>query len=486
MHRTFKAVLATIGFTLGSAVAPAAGDQGSLSLPNEGQPQNVMPSSFSDLSKRLMPAVVNITTQQTIAPSGLPQFPDGDPLERFNEFFGGDPDSFSQQGSLGSGFVISADGLVVTNNHVIENADEINVVFSDGKTLRAELIGTDEATDIAVLKVNQSDPFPYVDWADSDTADVGDWVMAIGNPFGFGGSVSVGIVSAQNRNIQSGNYDDYIQTDAAINRGNSGGPLFNLNGEVLGVNTAIISPTGGSVGLGFSIPANLARSISEQIIAFGEARRGWLGVNVQDVDEDINRAYGIDGSDGVLVVSIDGDGPAAKADIEVGDMIEAFDGKPIKDIRGLSRTVAETQIGKEVDVDLVRDGRRKTISLTLGQLDNGQDEPETDTERLESALTDNPLGVDFTELDDGDRRRYRISTDTQGVLVRSVSPNGPSFGKLQKGDVVIEMGFKTITSPTEALTAMDKAMERPRMPLLVRLYRRGQVSFVSIDLSAAS
>ena len=233
----------------------------SLSDTGERVDQGTRPDSFSALSKRLMPAVVNITTSRVVA-SDLPQFEDG-PLRDFNEFFGRDPEGFSQEGALGSGFVISADGLIVTNNHVIEGADEINAVFSDGRTLRAELIGTDEATDVAVLKVEQADPFPFVEWADSESAQVGDWVMAIGNPFGFGGSVSVGIVSARNRDINSGNYDNYIQTDAAINSGNSGGPLFNLNGEVLGVNTAIITPTGGSVGLGFSIPSNLAQQISE-------------------------------------------------------------------------------------------------------------------------------------------------------------------------------------------------------------------------------
>lgn len=445
--------------------------------------QKATPDSFSTLSKRLMPAVVNITTQQTIAPQGLPQFPDGDPLEQFNEFFGGGPEGFSQQGSLGSGFVISADGLIITNNHVITGADEINAIFSDGRTLRAELIGTDEATDIAVLKVEQGDPFAFVDFADSDSAEVGDWVMAIGNPFGFGGSVSVGIVSARNRDIQSGNYDDYIQTDAAINRGNSGGPLFNLNGEVLGVNTAIISPTGGSVGLGFSIPANLVKQISGQIIEFGTARRGWFGVNVQVVDYDIARAYGAETDDGVLITRIDPDGPAAKADFEIGDLVLTFDGKPVEGIRGLSQVVAETDIGKDVEVELIRDGRRKTVSLTLGELKSDAPEEDTPTDTHESSLTDNPMGVDFTELNEGDRRRYGITNDIQGVLIRSVSPRGPSFGKLQKGDVVIEMAFDNVTSPTEALIAMDKAAKTPETPLLVRIYRNGLTEFVPIDLT---
>ncbi|MEM1036226.1 MAG: Do family serine endopeptidase [Pseudomonadota bacterium] len=442
------------------------------------------PNGFSELSKRLMPAVVNITTQQIVAPSGLPEFPEGSPLEQFNEFFGRDPDGFSQQGSLGSGFVISPDGLIVTNNHVIENADEINAVFSDGRTLRAELIGTDEATDIAVLKVEQDDPFPYVDWADSDGADVGDWVMAIGNPFGFGGSVSVGIVSARNREIGSGNYDDYIQTDAAINRGNSGGPLFNLNGEVLGVNTAIISPTGGSVGLGFSIPANLASQISGQIIEFGSARRGWFGVNVQDIDEDIAVAYGHDSDEGVIITRITDDSPASEADFEVGDLILTFDGKTVSDVRALSRIVAETEIDTSVDVDIIRERRNRTISFKVGELPGSGGEPEEDRPEPESALSDNPLGVELGELNDDSRRRYGVPTDVEGVVVRGVSARGPSFGTLQRGDILIEIGFEAVTSPTAALLAMDEAARNASRPVLARVWRGGQAMFFSIELDS--
>ena len=263
--------LAALGFILASGL-PAFAQQ-SLSQAVDGVDQKVQPSSLRDLSKRLMPAVVNISTQQTIAPNGLPTFPEGSPMERFNEFFGRDEDGFQRQGSLGSGFVISADGIIITNNHVIDNADEIEVNFSDGRVLEATLIGRDRDTDIAVLKVKSNTPLPFVDLADSDHAEVGDWVIAIGNPFGFGGSVSAGIISARNRDLNSGRSDDFIQTDAAINRGNSGGPLFNLGGEVVGVNTAIISPTGGSVGIGFSVPSNLVKRISQQLIEHGKVRR---------------------------------------------------------------------------------------------------------------------------------------------------------------------------------------------------------------------
>jgi serine protease Do len=460
------------------AAGPAMGQ--SLSDAGERVDQGTRPDSFSELSKRLMPAVVNITTSRVVA-SDLPQFEEG-PLQDFNEFFGRDPEGFSQEGALGSGFVISADGLIVTNNHVIAGADEINAIFSDGRTLRAELIGTDEATDVAVLKVEQSDPFPYVEWADSESAQVGDWVMAIGNPFGFGGSVSVGIVSARNRDIQSGNYDNYIQTDAAINSGNSGGPLFNLNGEVLGVNTAIITPTGGSVGLGFSIPSNLASQISEQLIQYGKARRGWFGVNIQNADRGLASAYGLEEGTGVILTRITDDGPASKADFEIGDLILEFDGRPVKDERSLSRIVADTEIGKVVDVLLVRDGRTRTVSFELGELDAGTAEEEDETPETDSTLTDNPLGVDFVALTEDDRRRYRVPSDVNGVLVRVVSPRGPSFGKLQKGDVVTEMAFETVETPEDALLAMDEALDRSGQPLLLRVYRRGQTLFEAIDI----
>ncbi|MCH2457328.1 MAG: trypsin-like peptidase domain-containing protein, partial [Henriciella sp.] len=356
------AISALAGLAGAALLAGPAGAQrsqgetrGSLSDTTSVIDQQRAPDSFSELARRLMPSVVNITTSQTVAPNGMPEFPDGSPLERFNEFFGRDPEGFRREGSLGSGFVVSADGVIITNNHVIENADEINVIFASGRTLQAELIGTDVETDIAVLKVESEAPLPFVEFADSDAAEVGDWVMAIGNPFGFGGSVSAGIISARNRDIQSGRYDDFIQTDAAINRGNSGGPLFNLNGEVVGVNTAIISPTGGSVGLGFSIPANLVEQVAAQIIEYGKPRRGWFGVNVQGIDEGLAGAYGLDSTDGVIITNIDGEGPAATADFEVGDLLLPFDGKMIENVRGLTRIVAETEIGKRVRVDLIRD-----------------------------------------------------------------------------------------------------------------------------------
>ncbi|MCI4646156.1 MAG: Do family serine endopeptidase [Hyphomonadaceae bacterium] len=469
------------------ALVPFGAGAQSLSDHAEAVDMSDAPESFSELAKRLMPAVVNITTRQTVAPRGLPEFPEGSPLERFNPFFGRDEEGYRQEGSLGSGFVISADGLVITNNHVIENADEITAVFSDGTELQAELIGTDPETDVAVLRLISSDPLPYVEFADSESTEVGDWVMAIGNPFGFGGSVSAGIISARNRNT-GGRYDDFLQTDAAINRGNSGGPLFNLAGEVVGVNTAIISPTGGSVGIGFAIPSNMVRRVADQLVEFGELRRGWLGVSVQGIDADIARAYGVDSASGVIITRVEEDGPAAEAGLEVGDLIRTFNGEDVSDTRALTRIVADAGVDVAVDVELVRDRRTRMLEVTLGELDTGRDEPEIE-EIPELSITDNALGVEFVTLDETTRRRYGIPSDILGVVVNSVSPRGPSFGKLEKGDVILEMGFDPVSSVADAVEEMEEANTRPETPLLIQVWRGGRGGykvFFSIQLDATS
>ncbi|MEM7768123.1 MAG: Do family serine endopeptidase [Pseudomonadota bacterium] len=444
------------------------------------------PESFSDLARQLMPAVVNITTRQTIAPN-LPDFPDGSPLERFNPFFGRDEEGFRQEGSLGSGFVISADGLVITNDHVIKDADEINAVFADGTTLSADLIGTDPDTDVAVLRLVTDDALPFVEFADSDDAEVGDWVMAIGNPFGFGGSVSAGIISARNRDT-GGRYDDFIQTDAAINRGNSGGPLFNLDGEVVGVNTAIISPTGGSVGIGFSIPSNMVRRISDQLIENGSLRRGWLGVNVQPIDDAIAEAYGVAGQEGVVVTRVTDDSPAATAGLQIGDLILSIDGTPIPDVRTLTRLVADAGVAADVSLTLVRNRRERVVEVTLGELDTGREDDE-ETEVPESVLTSNPAGLELVAMDESLRRRYRVPKDIDGVVVGAVSPRGPAFGKVNKGDVIVEMDFKTVSTPQEAMDGIEASAAEGTGPLLLRVWRAGTggVSvFVAITLEAGS
>lgn len=468
---------------VGVALTGGASAQANLNL-SDGPSVDVhsVPQSFSKLANRMMPAVVSITTSQTVA-NNLPRFDQDNPLGQFNPFFNrGDEDGFRRQGALGSGFVISDDGLIITNNHVIEAADEIEAVFADGTTRRAVLIGRDEDTDLAVLKVEAEDKLPYVALADSDTAEVGDWVMAIGNPLGFQGSVSVGVVSALERDIQSGRYDSYIQTDAAINRGNSGGPLFTLAGEVLGVNTAIISPSGGSIGIGFSIPSNLVKQITDQIVELGAPRRGWLGVNVDPVTDTLAKAYGLDDTTGVIVTNVLDDSPAEEAKLEVGDLVLKFDGREIESVRGLTRAVADTEVGKLVTVNIVRDGRARDLSVKLGELERAEDE-EKKVEIPENGLPNNTVGLRTGRIDDGARRNYSIPKDVEGVLVVSVSPRGPAFGKIRKGDVIMEAGFKTVETVLDFEAALEKAEETPEKPFLMRLKRRGLDVFFAIELN---
>ncbi len=476
--------LAALAILVSVPLAAPATAQQSLSRSVEGLDQRDRPASFRDLSKRLMPAVVNISTSKTVAPEGMPTFPEGSPMERFNDFFGRDEDGFRREGSLGSGFVISADGYVVTNNHVIDGADEIEVNFANGQVLDAELVGRDQDTDLAVLKVNSDKPLPFVSFADSDAAEVGDWVIAIGNPFGFGGSVSAGIISARNRDLNSGRSDDFIQTDAAINRGNSGGPLFNLGGEVVGVNTAIISPTGGSVGIGFSVPSNLVNRITGELIKSGRIRRSWLGVNVQDADEALVRAYRASGKGGVIVTRITDDGPADKAKLEVGDLILSFDGQPVASVRELTRVIADTPIDKNVPVRLVRDGRARTFTVTMGELQ--EETPENTAQLPDLPASANDLGADLSSLDDDVRRRYGIPKDVDGVVVTSVSARGPAYGKLVRGDVIIEINFERVATVTDTLEKVKAARANPAEPLLIRVKRRGEAGwfdqFLSVDL----
>ena len=444
-----------------------------------------IPANFSQLANKLMPAVVNISTTQIVSSTGLPSFPEGSPLERFNEFFENNEEGIERPGALGSGFVISSDGFIVTNYHVIEKADGIQIKFHDGRTLDARIIGSDQATDLAVLKVESEEELSFVEFADSDMAGVGDWVIAIGNPFGFGGSVSAGIVSARNRDIRAGRYDDFIQTDAAINQGNSGGPLFNLAGQVLGVNTAIVTPSGGSVGIGFSIPANLVVQITNQILRFGKVERGWLGVNVQNIDEGLARAYGIEKkSKGVIITAVDDEGPASEAGVEIGDLLLSFDGRTIDDVRTLTRIVAETPIGTSIILNVVRDGLPEDVWVKIGELKSEAKKEKPATANATS-LNDNEIGMELAEIDDSARRRFSIPSDVIGVLVKSVSPRGPSYGKLQKGDVITEISFQLITTVDEAKEVIEEnKIDFSDRPLLFRVNRKGQNRFYSVDINA--
>ncbi|PKP82907.1 MAG: Do family protease [Alphaproteobacteria bacterium HGW-Alphaproteobacteria-18] len=481
MNRTAVAVIALMAL-----MAPATFAQtgGSLSRPGAPVDAKTAPQSFSALSKRLMPAVVNISTSQVVA-SRLPTFPEGSPAERFNEYFGRNEDGFQRQGSLGSGFVISADGYIITNNHVIDKADTIEVTFSDGRTMDAKIIGRDRDTDIAVLKVTSRTPLAFVDLADSDKAEVGDWVIAIGNPLGFGGSVSAGIISATGRDLNTGRSDNFIQTDAAINQGNSGGPLFNLNGQVVGVNTAIISQSGGSIGLGFSVPSNTVKRISAQLIKEGRVHRPWLGVNVQDADESLIKAYRANGKSGTIVTRITENSPAAKAKLEVGDLILSIDGRAVAGVRDMTRQLSEKPIGKAVTFSIVRDGRQRDIAVTLGEL------PDEDTPAAaapsEAIGMSNDLGADLVALDDDIRRRFGVPRDMSGVAVTGVSTRGRAYNKLRRGDVIVEINFQPVGAVPDVLKRLETAMQTPGQPILIRVKRRGESGgwfdqFVSVEI----
>lgn len=446
------------------------------------------PDSFADLAEKLSPAVVNISTTQTMDVANRPDFempeiPPGSPFEDFfKDFF----DERMQRGprkatSLGSGFVIDSEGFVVTNNHVIDDADEITVKFSDGLELPAEVLGRDAKTDLALLKVTSDDPLPFVPFGDSDAARVGDWVMAIGNPFGLGGTVTVGIVSARNRDINSGPYDDYIQTDASINRGNSGGPLFNMDGQVIGVNTAIYSPSGGSIGIGFSIPSTIVKSIISQLKEFGETRRGWLGVRIQAVTKDIAEAMDMSEPKGALVAGVDDKGPAKAAGLETGDVIVTFDGKDVPEMRDLPRIVAETEVGRTVKVDVIRDGKQKTYDVKIDRLNEGEQQVaslETDDSEEGDANTSEALGMTLSLVNDLLREQYGLDEDAAGVIVTDIDFESDAADKVRPGDIIEEVGNEPVSTPEEVIARVDELTgQNKKKPILLLLNRGGERTF---------
>jgi len=435
-----------------------------------GQPSE----GFADLNDRLSPAVVNIATAQRVgAADGLPVFPPGSPLERFNDMLGEGP---RMARSLGSGFIIDGEGLVITNNHVIEEADAVEVVLQDGRVLPAEVIGRDPATDLAVLRVDAGEVLPHVEFGDSDAARVGDWVVAIGNPFGLGGSLTVGVISARGRDI-GGQYDDYLQSDVSINRGNSGGPLFNLDGDVIGVNTAIFSPTGASVGISFSVPSAVAQPVIAQLIEYGETRRGWLGVNVQPVTPDMARAMGLSSARGAVVTRIDPEGPAASSGLQPGDVILAIAGRAVADDRLLTRIVAETEPGARVRLEVFRRGESLTLDVEIARLrerapstrpgvrNGGETAP---AEPASASL----FGLTLAPLTDALRRQYRVHPDAEGLLVTAVDAASDAAGKVRVGDVLEEIAWTRVESLTQARETAEAA--RASGPVLVTLNRQGQ------------
>ena len=445
------------------------------------------PESFADQVERLSPAVVNISTT-TIVNGGpnmdMPQVPPGSPFEDFFKNFG-DNDRKRRASSLGSGFIIDDAGIVVTNFHVIENAEEITVTLADETVFTAEVLGQDQKTDIAVLKIDPGDTkLTAVPFGDSDSLRVGDWVLAIGNPFGLGGTVTAGIVSARGRDIGNGPYDDFIQTDASINRGNSGGPLFNVEGEVIGINTAIFSQTGGSVGIGFAISSNLAKRVTTQLAEYGTTRRGWLGVFIQEVTPDIAESLGLDEAMGALVSTVNESSPAEAAGLEPGDVIVRFDGKSIEKMRDLPRIVAETEIGATVDVDLIRNGSSMTVQVTLGELEKAElvgivgEESQGEVESFEK------LGFSVDNLDAELAADLGLDTDMRGVVVTEVADGGPAAAKgLQPGDVIKRFGQRRVENAADLAKSVAETLESGRAGVLLLVESEGRERFIQIGFA---
>lgn len=460
-------------------------------VPNVAAAQ-AMPSSFSPLVKKVLPAVVTIMAEQ--APQrghssrGLqmpPGFPDlrGTPFEdlfkRFQDQMGpeGDDEAPRSGGtSLGSGFIIGADGYVVTNNHVVDGAGNITVTLEDNTQLPATLIGRDAKTDLALLKVKTDKTLPYLEFGDSDQAQVGDWVIAVGNPFGLGGTVTTGIVSARGRNIHSGPYDDFIQTDAAINRGNSGGPMFNTDGRVVGINTAILSPTGGSVGIGFAIPSNIAKTVIAELKEHGRVDRGWLGVNIQPVTPEIADSMGLGAAKGALVAGVMADSPASKAGLHQGDVILSFDGKTVADARDLSRIVAATPAGRDAKVQIQRGGKEQTVTVTVAKM---KDDAKQASAGGDENSADRVAGLSLAPLNDQARRRLGVGDEVRGVVVTDIDGRSP----LRPGDVIVKVDDESVTTPAEVTAKVRNAEKAGRKAVLLLVNRGGNESFIALKLN---
>jgi len=440
------------------------------------------PETFADLVEKVSPAVVNITTMTKVATQIGPQgiVPEGSPFEDLFRDFTDRQGRPRSANALGSGFVISEDGYIVTNNHVIDGADEIMIEFFDGKELPATLVGRDKNVDIALLKVEAGDALPFVDFGDSDVARVGDWVMAMGNPLGQGFSVSAGIISARNREL-SGAYDDFIQTDAAINRGNSGGPLFDMDGDVIGVNTAIMSPTGGSIGIGFSMASKVVEPVVKHLKEFGEVRRGWLGVNIGDVTQDMAQALGMDVPAGAIIRDVF-DGPAKDAGLLSMDVILMFDGKDVGDAGALVRLVGAAPVGETVKTVVLRDGKRQTIDVVLGKRPEPEDIAST-SEAAPEPTADMVLGMAVGTLNDELREKYKIAKDVDGIVVLSVDADTNAAEKgMQEGDVITDAGQKAVRSVDDFQAQIDATAEAGRQSLLVLVRRDGQPRFVVLNV----
>jgi len=490
---------AAIGLAALLIVAPAV----LASAPAAARPA---PDGFADLAEKLLPSVVNISTTQTVkSESGrehagpeIPQFPPGSPFEQFfRDFFdhgmpkNGRPEAQPRKAtSLGSGFIIDPSGYVVTNNHVIADADEITVILHDDTNLKAELVGRDTKTDIALLKVKTDKPLTAVTWGDSDASRVGDWVLAIGNPFGLGGSVTAGILSARQRDINSGPYDDFLQTDASINRGNSGGPMFNMDGQVIGINTAIYSPSGGSIGIGFAIPSALAKEVVEELKGETDhtVHRGWLGVRIQAVTDEIAESLGLDKAHGALIASVSENGPAQAAGIQAGDVVVSFDGKPVEDMRRLPRLVAETPVDKTVPVTVWRKREETTLQVKIGRLEESDQQQANAQEPAKKGGTDQSgivktLGLTLSSITPELKEKYSLAEDSKGVVVVEVAKDSPAAAKgVRPGDMIMEAAQEEVKSPGEISSRIDEAKKSGRKSILLLVERQGDLRFVALRL----
>jgi len=455
-------------------------------------------AGFADLVEKLSPAVVNVSTTQKVKSGGvqmfgqLPNTPEMEPFrdffERFGQMQGGQPQQ-REVTSLGSGFIIDATGYIITNNHVIEDAEEITVTLPNNDKYKATIVGRDKKVDLALLKVEAKRPLPFVPLGDSDAMRVGDWVIAIGNPYGLGGTVTQGIISARQRSINAGPFDDFLQTDAPINRGNSGGPLFNISGEVIGINTAIFSPSGGgSVGIGFSIPTALAKPIIAQLKEFGRTHRGWVGIKIQEVSSEIADSLGMAAPQGALILDTTPEGPAAKAGIQAGDVVTSFDGKEIKEMRFLPRLVAETPIGTTVSVTLIRHGKTITTNLKVGEADDKEEitAPVQGNKKGDSpakAGSSKFLGMELIPLNDQMRNELRLPKTTQGLVVLSLSNDSPGLKRgLRRADVLAEAGGAVVASVEAIKKAFGTAKKAGHNFVMVKIIRGNDAAFVTLPV----
>lgn len=445
----------------------------------------MVPSSFADLAEKLMPSVVNIASTQTIRTTSNPfpfEFPEGSPFEdMFKEF--NQPRERKATG-LGSGFIIDSKGIVVTNNHVIQGAEDIVVSVNGSKEYKAKVIGKDPYMDLAVLQIESDEKFIPVSFGDSDKARVGDWVIAIGNPYGFGGTVTTGIISSRNRDIGLTRYDDFIQTDASINVGNSGGPLFDLNGKVVGINTAIIAPgRSGSIGIGFAIPSNSASKVIEQLIEFGETKRGWLGVRIQLVTEEIADVEKLEKPEGALVANVSEGSPAAKGGIKPGDIILEFDGKKVDTMRTLPKLVAQTKVGKRVEVKIWRNQQLISKKVLLGRLESSKEfKAENKTESDKDIIVE-ALKISVRDLNKNDISKRELPKNSTGVVVTKISENSP-LKFVSVNDVIVELQKKKITNSNQFLKLVNDILNKGQKTLMFAIYNsKNQRSYLTVKLN---